>query len=178
MDPAADHRVHGSALPLWCHVSNTLDGVEIKTFSLLSESLHLTVLHPRAPFISHFPVELVDPLFGPVRGNSTVSVSRVDHDAVAILEERVDPVRGSWEHTVLNVRAHLPGCSIRWDVESLSGLWPVHEDRDEVTDEELHRRVVVGNLSLPWGVLFHRHSPLESLDLAINDGFSNTVLWR
>ena len=92
MDPVADHLVHGSALPLWCHVSNTLDSVEIKTFSLFGEPLNLTVLDPRAPFISHFPVELVDPLFGAVSGNSSVSVSGVDHDAVAILEERIDPV--------------------------------------------------------------------------------------
>ena len=75
MDPVADHLVHGSALPLWRHVSNTLDGVEIKTFSLLGESLNLTVLNPWTPFIGHFPVELVDPLFSAVRRNSTIGVS-------------------------------------------------------------------------------------------------------
>ena len=108
MDPGKDHIVDRAAFPLWGHMANSLDGVEVEAVTLLCVARHLTVCGPGAPFILDLPSEFVDPLLGAIGWHCSIGVSRVEHHAVAVLEEGVDPVGGLSTHGVVDVRALLP----------------------------------------------------------------------
>jgi len=79
VDPAGDHVPNRSSSPLRSHVSNSLDGDEIKAIIRLFVTGDLRFINPRGPWGGDFPVELLDPSFGTKCWDSAICVSRVVH---------------------------------------------------------------------------------------------------
>jgi hypothetical protein len=136
-------------------VTHSFHGYEVQSIERLNIASHLTVNHPRPPFVNQREVEFLEPSLGSVGRDSAISVARVvEHADASSSEDFVDP-----ERTFLlvvpvlsNVAiASLVGRHILRNVELFSHSGVVEEIRDSVSQNNFTDEGVVLE---PGSVLF------------------------
>ena len=130
MDELSDQLSDILALPLRRHVSHTMNGRESKVIVLDDVSGELIIGGPCSPVLGDAPALLSDPLSGTKRGYSSVCVSRVMHQAIAVLLHcRVDP-DGPFSETLVGIVNIIVALLIRWKV-----TWYVESQPDILSIE-------------------------------------------
>lgn len=132
VDELSDQLSNILALPLRCHVSHTMNGCESKVVVIDEVSGDLVICGPCGPVLGDAPALLSDPFSGTKGGYSSVCVSRVVHQAIAVLLHcRVDP-DGPLSETLVGVVnlivALLISWKVAWYVESQPDIFAVEVD--------------------------------------------------
>ena len=72
-------------------MADTLDCNELKAIVLLNVPTNLSVGEPRSPEVNNRPVQDLNPSFGAISSDCAIGVARVEHQAVLVTENLVDP---------------------------------------------------------------------------------------
>ena len=92
MDPAHDKLGDFLAFPLGSQVPSAVNSRKIESFVTNYETGDLTVGVPRSPGLLDGPVKLLNPSAGTIGRDSTISISRVEKDFIAVLlKDFIDP---------------------------------------------------------------------------------------
>lgn len=147
--------------PLWCHMSNSSKGNEIKSIEVFNKSWYLIACHPWSPVTSLllWEVEIFDPLLGAVGWDGSISVSGVEgHSDTVVSQDWVYPGWCFLLEMIFSVNfvvTHCPCWSTIVDIKICSGLSFVQPGFK--TDGSCNCLILVAVFG-PWGVLSSGHT--------------------
>ena len=94
MDPVCEELCDFLAFPLGCHVPCSVNSCEVKTIVTDEVARDLAISVPWSPVLLNRPVKFLNPSASSIGRDSTISISRVMENLVAILlQDLIDPER-------------------------------------------------------------------------------------
>jgi len=128
VNPLSYDFLHWLRSPLWSHMSDALDGDEVKTLILVVETRDLPFSVPFSPVTNGGPLETFNPGFGSVGWKNSISITRVVHhsDVPTCFEYFINPL-GSLhlEEPILAYRSVAVHPSLVINVKCLFGVFLV-----------------------------------------------------